>query len=145
MKASLLWGNFIDTPTAVVYKKDLDAIDGFDEDLPRYEDWDLFLRLSNRGIMLFIEDPLILSYHTNGSVSCNDMARKQALLEIYSKNKKAILQNKKLNAWWLRQIGNTQIRNKSKREGYINLFRATKYNPLYILELIKSMKYLLKE
>jgi glycosyltransferase involved in cell wall biosynthesis len=57
---NLLYENIIGTPTALIQKKHLQKIRGFDESLPRLQDWDLFIRLSR-----------ITNFHLINSVECN--------------------------------------------------------------------------
>ena len=42
----LLWGNLIDTPTLFVRTDFLKSLGGFDERLPRFQDWELAIRIA---------------------------------------------------------------------------------------------------
>lgn len=76
---ALVDGNFIGMPTVVVRAECLDAVGGFDESLPRLQDWELFIRLSRRFEFSFIDEPLVTAYHTEGSISTNGAALVKAL------------------------------------------------------------------
>jgi glycosyltransferase involved in cell wall biosynthesis len=137
MNKALLWGSFVGTPTAVVYKKYINDCSGFDKEMPRFQDWELFIRLSSRGKFLFIDEPLILSYCTPGSISTNILRGLNAFERIYEKNKVAIKKDKKLYAAWKARIGDAQMRSGSPTDGHKNLFASIKLNPF-------NMRYLLK-
>jgi glycosyltransferase involved in cell wall biosynthesis len=137
MTEALLWGNFVGTPTAVVYKDALNKCGGFDQKMPRYQDWELFIRLSAHGKFLFIEEPLILSYCTSNSITSNHLAHQHALERIYKKNFEKIKQNKRLLASWHARIGDAQMRTGSPMKGRKNLFKAFTLAPLNLRIAIK--------
>ena len=55
--SDLLCRNFITTGAAIVRRQALQAVGGFDEDLRRMEDWDLWLRLAVRHPVLYDSRP----------------------------------------------------------------------------------------
>ncbi|WP_163336856.1 glycosyltransferase family 2 protein [Desulfopila sp. IMCC35008] len=65
----LLKGNFITTPSLIVEKKILNKVGMFDDSLDRLQDWDLVLRLSNNTKFVFIDQPLLISYITDDSIT----------------------------------------------------------------------------
>lgn len=65
----LLLYPMIDTPAAVIRKSCFDALGGFCEALKSMEDYELFLRVSKEYPILFVREPLTLSYDTKGSVN----------------------------------------------------------------------------
>lgn len=74
---ALLCGNDIDTSAVVVRRALFEAVGGFDERLPRLQDWDLWLRLGERTGFVFVDAPLARSHFTAGSIS----TRSDALVE----------------------------------------------------------------
>jgi len=58
-KSLLLGGNFIPTSVALIAKKSLLEVNGFDETLQVFQDYDLFLRLSKKFPPKFINEPLV--------------------------------------------------------------------------------------
>lgn len=57
--------NFIDTNQVLIKKKAIEAIGGWDESLPRFADWNLFVRLKKVGAT-FLGVPLIITeYHVH--------------------------------------------------------------------------------
>ena len=69
---NFLMGNCIYC-TAMVRKKDFDAIGGFDEDLKAFEDWEFFIRLLDRNPKVFREDKILFKYrrHTGSRDDLN--------------------------------------------------------------------------
>jgi glycosyltransferase involved in cell wall biosynthesis len=142
MHATLLNGNFVGTPTAVVRTNALRRIGGFDAELPRYQDWDLFLRLSQFGNFRFIEEALVLSYVTRDSISTSEVAHKDALIRLYEKNVAAINSNKRLQAYWLKHIGDAKLATGQIKSGRKDLIAAMKLRPLdlrYGVKVLFSM------
>lgn len=131
----LLRGNYIDTPTAVVKKSALDSVGHFDPSLPRYQDWDLFIRLSSVGDFFFIDDPLILSYDTAGSISNNYRAHFAAIKVMYSKYNKEIKRDRFVHARWLNLLGDAEFLVGEKPQGVSFIFRSLAYSP-------KNIKYM---
>ena len=82
----LLYCNFITTGTLIGKKECFDDIH-FDETLPRYQDWDIVLRLAKKYIFCFVEEPLIEQEHQKESITASTGYEKttKALLKIYNK------------------------------------------------------------
>jgi glycosyltransferase involved in cell wall biosynthesis len=65
----LLRTNFIGTPSLVVRKDVFDDVGGFDEQLPRLQDWDLALRIVRRTCFAFVPRVLVRSVMVSGGIS----------------------------------------------------------------------------
>lgn len=130
MSAVILRGNFIDTPTCLVRRGLFQQAGGFDPDMPRYQDWELFIRLLERGAFAFIEEPLVLSYVTPGSISSSSRAHKLAMEKMYEKHQSRIALDAGLNATWLANIGDAQLRAGETGAGRKNLLRSWRVSPL---------------
>ncbi|MGB0671321.1 MAG: glycosyltransferase family 2 protein [Rhodospirillales bacterium] len=74
----LLTRNWVGTCSApLVRRSALEAIDGFDETLPSCQDWDLWVRMADRGAALLVDQVLVevdaegprLSTHNKGSLT----------------------------------------------------------------------------
>lgn len=79
--AELLLGNFISTQTVLLAKEALLKVGGFSEDMPRLQDWELWIRLSKEHPFLWIDEPLVHVYYTNSSISSSQTK----LIEAYEK------------------------------------------------------------
>lgn len=96
----LLYENCI-TTGAILVKKDLiEKVGGFDEKMPRYQDWELVLRIAKESRIYFCDEPLLTLHYQKQSISNSTSKEKKytALEIIYKKNKKEIDQNKKAYA-----------------------------------------------
>ncbi|HXZ94924.1 MAG TPA: glycosyltransferase, partial [Dehalococcoidia bacterium] len=72
---SLLRGNFVATPAAVVKRECFAKVGMFDEDIPCLEDWELWLRISKHYHFRCIDEPLVIAYSaTAGSLIANQDA-----------------------------------------------------------------------
>ncbi|MFX4263649.1 glycosyltransferase family 2 protein [Pelotomaculum propionicicum] len=69
---SLINGNFIGTPTAIIKKECFNKYGCFDERLPRLQDWELFIRLSKNYEFRFVNEPLVLSYFVPNCISSDN-------------------------------------------------------------------------
>lgn len=77
-RRALLQRNFISTPTVMVRTDIVRQVGGFDETLPRLQDWDLWIRLANLTPFAFLDQPLVRAFHTEGGISTRSDALLQA-------------------------------------------------------------------
>ena len=69
LRAALLARAFIDTSSLLVETALLRSVGGFDDELPRLQDWDLVLRLAAVSSFAYVPEILVRSYETAGSIS----------------------------------------------------------------------------
>lgn len=84
--STLVRGNFIDTPTVIARRDALRRVDGFDESLPRLQDWDLWLRLAPQSRFVRVGEPLVLASTTPGGISSSP-ARMAEACEILARRR----------------------------------------------------------
>lgn len=84
----LLFDNFVGTPTLVVKRPVLEQAGPFWEALPRFQDWELALRLSHHCRFGFVDDVLVHFRDTPGNISSDDRARTVALEMILHRHEK---------------------------------------------------------
>lgn len=72
--SALLGTNYIGTYSLVVRKDLLEAVGGFDETLPRLQDWDLVLRLGRHTRFGFVPDTLVQGDQLPGGISLDRTA-----------------------------------------------------------------------
>ena len=83
----LLQGNFVSTQTLVVKHLLLKQAGGFDESLPRYQDWDLVIRLARNSPFVLLDRPLVTVYQTPGNISSHleyDLIARERILQKYA-------------------------------------------------------------
>lgn len=70
-RLALLRGNVVGTPTAVVRRECFKRIGGFDERLPRLQDWELWIRIAQRYEFALVDEPLVRAHVSPDSISTN--------------------------------------------------------------------------
>ncbi|MBD2845921.1 glycosyltransferase family 2 protein [Paenibacillus sp. IB182496] len=83
----LLLGNFISTQTILVSKAALEEVGGFDENMPRFQDWELCLRLSQKHPFLLVDEPLVHVHYTEQSISASQSKLVDAYALVLKKHK----------------------------------------------------------
>lgn len=69
LAAKILHENFVSTQTLVVSRDVLEETGGFDEALPRFQDWDLAIRLLQQNILCYVPEPLVTVIDSKNSIS----------------------------------------------------------------------------
>lgn len=103
---NLLYCNFITTGT-LIGKKECFFDTKFDESLPRYQDWDLVLRLCQKYQFCFINEPTIIQEFQKNSITSSTSHEKtyNAMRTIYEKNKHGFEKCKKANTQFMWLMG----------------------------------------
>jgi glycosyltransferase involved in cell wall biosynthesis len=84
--AELLKGNFVATPTTLIRKHCFIRSGVFDDTLLRFHDWELFLRISKYFHFLVINQPLVIAYPQENSISNSREGLLKALSVILCKH-----------------------------------------------------------
>ena len=84
--SSLLLGNFIGTPT-IVGRKECFSSTLFDTDIPRFQDWEIMIRISKMYKVKFLNESLVNAYVQNDSITRNNNNAIISLNIIMNKNK----------------------------------------------------------
>ena len=126
----LLKGNFVSTPTAIVRAECFKRAGLFDERLPRLQDWELFIRISDYYIFRFLNEPLVFQYFSQYSISSNQGALIRALEQIMKTHFLPKRNSRKLISNMQYLIGNNLCKSGNMQEGRMYLFQALKSHPL---------------
>ena len=89
--SSLLSGNFVTTQAVIVRKECLFKVGMFDEKFPRLQDWELFLRLAALYEFIFIDEPLLIVFHSPQSITADGSLFPIALKMLLEKQQKQFL------------------------------------------------------
>jgi glycosyltransferase involved in cell wall biosynthesis len=87
----LLSGNFVTTQAVVVRKECLVKVGLFDEQFPRLQDWELFLRLAVLYEFVCIDEPLLIAFHSPQSITADRALFPIALKMLLEKHQKEFL------------------------------------------------------
>jgi glycosyltransferase involved in cell wall biosynthesis len=126
----LLKGNFVGTPTAVVRKACFLKAGLFDEELPCLQDWELWIRISKHFPFMCVDEPLIRTHYTPGSISeLSRGVRAKTLQMILEKHSEDFSENRTLLARYYSTIGHLlhESNDRTWRQYYI---KAMKLNPM---------------
>jgi hypothetical protein len=127
----LLQKNFVSTPSVLVKKACIEKCGGFDESLPRYQDWEFFLRLSKHYKFKFINRPLVYVYMQDNSISKSKRGEMLALEIIIKKHYDDFLKDSRANLvnkiFWL---GRTWYSNNEYQRGLKLFYDASIRYPL---------------
>lgn len=77
--------NIIGTPTLLIHRKVIEHVGMFDEKLPRFQDYDLVIRISQKYDIGFVSQVLANAYNTEISISQNNGAYIEAVRMLYKK------------------------------------------------------------
>lgn len=119
----LLNANYITTGALLAKKKLLLSVGCFDEGLPRYQDWDLVIRIVRMTDLYFMNEPLYTLYFQENSITNSTSKEKKltALDIIYEKNKEVIQDNAKAAAHFHWSMGMYSLYTDRPRYDYLKL------------------------
>lgn len=86
LASELLRENFISTQTLLVRKEVFERVGIFDEDLPRFQDWELMIRISQEFDIGLVDEPLVLAHLSQDSLTLKPSSRADALEHILAKH-----------------------------------------------------------
>jgi len=119
----LLHHNFITTSSLLVRRECLDA-DRFDESLPRGQDWELCLRLSQRYEFVFVDEVLVLAGATPGSIGTNKHSLLRAYQMILDKHYRLIRKSPRALGTFHYTIGSLLAKEKQWQAARTHLLRS---------------------
>jgi glycosyltransferase involved in cell wall biosynthesis len=134
---SLLGGNFITTQSVLVRKACFSKVGLFDENLPRLQDWELFIRLAKDYEFHYIDEPLLLATHTLDSISANSMAYPLALKIVLEKHDDTFAKNKSILAKQYYLLGKLACGAQNVTEGRKFFWKALRTDPLRVTHCIR--------
>ena len=139
--SNILKENFIPTTTAVIKRECFQHSGFFDENLPRLQEWDLWIRISKYYNFKYIDFPLVVSYISQTSISRNLDALISAQIYILNKYFSEISRNPELLAHHYSTIGSLlhmKGRVKEGREYLLKGFSTNLANLRILLALLLS-------
>lgn len=96
----LLHGNFIAMPSVLIKRECFIKVGLFDENLPRLQDWELFIRIAEHYKFVCINEPLLMAFYSPISIT-GDRSRLPIALKIilnkhhdlFSRNRKILMRH----------------------------------------------------
>lgn len=134
--AQLLKGSFISTQTVILKKECFEKVGLFDNNLPRLQDWELFIRISKCFKFGYLSEPLVIAYVQKDSISSNKKAYIEAYISIVDKHLDEFSKNNIALAETYCHIGMELFSTGNKKRGKEYMLKALKIRPLKIKYLI---------
>ena len=132
----LLEVNFVTTQAVVVKTECFERAGMFEEELRRLEDWELWIRISKYYHFKCIDEPLVVSYYTPGSISADESALIRARKLILEKHFEDTKKDRGLLAKHYRDIGLLLCSNGEMGQGRKYFITVLKVYPLNIRPLL---------
>lgn len=128
---ALLLTNGIGTTSLVLCRREaLLAVGGFDEELPAMQDYDLYLRLADRGPFACVPEPLVDKHRHAGATIGKDLqAIARANERFYLKHRARFVDDPVVHHQRLRWFGEQLLRAERWREGRRRLWQAWRVHP----------------
>lgn len=86
LHTDILRDSFISTQTLLVRRAALEAVGGFDAELPRFQDWELMMRLSRRHPVGCVDEPLVIVHTLPDAITSDAAARLCARMRIVERH-----------------------------------------------------------
>lgn len=141
--SNLLKGNFVTMQAAVVKTGCFERAGMFDENLPRLQDWELFIRIAKYYHFKCIDEPLVISYYQPHSISADKNALIRAQRLILEKHFEEIKKDKKVFASHYFSLGHLSCSSGEFSRGRSYLIKAIKTYPIDIKYLGAAVASLL--
>ena len=132
ISSHILHGNFIGTPTLLVRRRCFEKAGLFDEQLPRFQDWELIIRLAKICRFHLIDEPLVMVYAVPNSITNNDDAGVKANEIILEKHYDTLSKTPLLLAERLYAVGHLNCLHKSMAKGRSFFLRSLQISPWYM-------------
>lgn len=127
VRDSLLRQNFVTTQAAAVRRRCFDEVGGFDERLPRFQDWELWIRLSKRYEFRVVDESLVTAYDRPDSISNDPHALVEARKLIVEKHGDAFDHTQLAEQFF--RLGHSSLKTDRSEQGRRYLARALRTNP----------------
>lgn len=127
----LLHSNFVSTQTLLVPRACFENVGLFDEQLPRFQDWELVIRLAAEYEFLLVDEPLVIAHQTPGNITSDVEAEIRALEIILEKHQSKFTKDPALLAKHLTHRGHLKYRTGLASEGRSDLLHATRIRPQF--------------
>jgi glycosyltransferase involved in cell wall biosynthesis len=129
----LLKSNFVCNPSVVLRKECFEKVGMFEEGLPRFTDWEFFIRLSRCYDFKYLNKPLVTAYNdTPGNISSSRARARVALEHILMKHHRDFEEDKKSMQAHYFDLGNLLISQREINKGLVFCLKALLVEPSLI-------------
>lgn len=136
---AILWENCVATPT-MLGKSEIFSKILFDEEMPKFQDWELAIRLADNCNLRFLNETLLTAYVENNGLTMNMGNAIMALERIMKKNEGVFKSDNKLSAKYYMLMGDFSDRcNDGNIKSYPYYKTAYQLNPIFRLRIKKVL------
>jgi glycosyltransferase involved in cell wall biosynthesis len=129
ISTALLYGNWVTPQTVIMPRVCFDAVGGFDTSFRQFEDWDFFLRLARHFRFLYLNQTLVRTYFTPGSVSVASEKLVPSLEQLVRKHAPAAPASNPLLAQYQYALGCLACQQQQCTQGAVHFMRAVRLCP----------------
>ena len=123
---------FIGAPTTLIRTECFKSVGMFDEDLCRFSDWEMWIRISEHYEFAYLDTPLVISYYQPDSISL-DMSKGSKASQVFlEKHYDKFSKDKRLHGKRLYWTGNFSCHKGDMRRGMRFFLRSLRLYPLNI-------------
>lgn len=132
VQRSLVRRNFIPTPVAVVRRDCFERVGGFDERAPPLDDWELWLRISDRFEFRLVDEPLVTGRVRTDSISRDRRALVDARKRIVEKHRDKFDRDSLATHLFYIGHGAMKVGETGRGRKYLAKASKTEPHPLYV-------------
>ncbi|MDY6854700.1 MAG: glycosyltransferase [Thermodesulfobacteriota bacterium] len=132
ISSQILCKNFVGTPTLLIRRECFEKIGLFDEQLPRFQDWELVIRLAGKYHFYLIDEPLVMAYVTLEGITNNGAAGTRAREIILERHYKTLSKTPQALADHLYNLGHLKCLNETMAYGRSYFVKSVRVSPGYI-------------
>ncbi len=143
--SKLLKRNYVGSCSEVLVRKEcLDSTGFFDENLPAFQDWDMWIRLARHYQFDYISEPLIRYTVHKNRISNRPFARLQAarvMFEKFSRDLNTQVNRREILGYWYYRFGRIYSECGDMRKGrkeFVKAMSKDPYNVVYSIRLLTS-------
>jgi glycosyltransferase involved in cell wall biosynthesis len=128
---ALLKENFIGLPAVLVKREIVRKAGLFDEKMPRNEDWEWFVRLSQYGRFLYLPQVMVESLLLPSGITKNESLLLQSQKHFYLKHQERIEKHPAIAALWQFRLGDAYYHLNKMKKARSHFFQALKKKPTF--------------
>lgn len=126
---ALIRQNHITTQALLLRRSVVEEVGGFDRELPRFQDWDLALRIASRWLIAYIDQPTVVLYDTPGNLTSFPLKDIPARERILSKWQDRAELTPEMRAHHEHTMSRILLNNREPREAFVHARRAMANRP----------------
>jgi len=105
LSRTIFYENIVSTQTLIIRSRCLENVGPFLDNLPRFQDWELVMRLAQEYEFHFVNECLVRVFDTPGNITSDDLAGARALQMILDRHRATINSDRRAHARILRLLG----------------------------------------